>query len=492
MTSKLLLLHISDFHLGKLNPHTGGNVYFAKIFDEIKNKLRDKNIKFSDINLIIFTGDFTSEASGIDFSHAKSFVKEVLYRDFDKDQLIIIPGNHDLEWIKEDGKIHPKRFNSFLNFKKELELTDECVFDENYLDNPHFIRTLDNLDASILGLNSCLYNSYDVDKTNPTNFKKSVYNSTSKQNTDINYSQLLAILDEKDAYQQYDYKIAIIHHPPTSFNVENENLEKSFKVMNELYHYGFTLILHGHSHASSSHKYDDTLTIGAGSFYARKTDRDDSNQISIVELYPDEEIPAFTRVRILNIDISYNKDISQSVTIDSEWREEILGCSKEAYEKFEIQYKKALSNLEKGKGKQARKEAQILNALIEKKIGFNPQYFLKRIETNYDKYLYKLRDDEKISLSSYKDLVRYMNLRNIELDIGNKWWKHKGAFAWSPIRALMKNSGAEILSRAALNKLMDYLEEYAKELTSCALDVAKHSGRKKITQDDMKIAINLI
>ena len=41
------------------------------------------------------------------------------------------------------------------------------------------------------------------------------------------------------------------------------------------------------------------------------------------------------------------------------------------------------------------------------------------------------------------------------------------------------------------NKLMDYLEEYAKNLTGCALDIAKHSGRKKVTQEDMRIAIEL-
>jgi len=66
----------------------------------------------------------------------------------------------------------------------------------------------------------------------------------------------------------------------------------------------------------------------------------------------------------------------------------------------------------------------------------------------------------------------------------------------------MKKAGAEIVSRAAVDKLMDYLEEYAKTLTACALDIAKHSKRKKVnhfkfcnglqTQQDMKIAINLI
>ena len=67
-----------------------------------------------------------------------------------------------------------------------------------------------------------------------------------------------------------------------------------------------------------------------------------------------------------------------------------------------------------------------------------------------------------------------------------------GAFAWSPLRSLMKDAGAEIVSRAAVDKLMDYLEQYAKELTNAALDVAKHSGRKKITKGDMNIAIDLI
>jgi len=66
------------------------------------------------------------------------------------------------------------------------------------------------------------------------------------------------------------------------------------------------------------------------------------------------------------------------------------------------------------------------------------------------------------------------------------------AFAWSPLRALMKKAGAEIVSRAAVDKLMDWLEEYAKSLTACALDILPPPGRKKVTQQDMKIAIGLV
>jgi histone H3/H4 len=56
----------------------------------------------------------------------------------------------------------------------------------------------------------------------------------------------------------------------------------------------------------------------------------------------------------------------------------------------------------------------------------------------------------------------------------------------------MKKAGAEIVSRAAVDKLMDYLEEHAKTLTACAIDIAKHSGRKKVTNGDMKIAITMV
>lgn len=65
-------------------------------------------------------------------------------------------------------------------------------------------------------------------------------------------------------------------------------------------------------------------------------------------------------------------------------------------------------------------------------------------------------------------------------------------FAWSPLRALMKMAGAEIVSRVTVDKLMDWLEEYAKRITACSIDIAKNSFRKKIIYDDVRIAIELI
>ncbi|MHA1510240.1 MAG: histone-like protein [Promethearchaeota archaeon] len=67
--------------------------------------------------------------------------------------------------------------------------------------------------------------------------------------------------------------------------------------------------------------------------------------------------------------------------------------------------------------------------------------------------------------------------------------KKKRIFAWSPLRALMKKAGAEIVSRQAVELLLNYLETRSKKLTEIALIFAKHSKRKKISKGDMALAI---
>jgi histone H3/H4 len=61
--------------------------------------------------------------------------------------------------------------------------------------------------------------------------------------------------------------------------------------------------------------------------------------------------------------------------------------------------------------------------------------------------------------------------------------------SWSPIRRLMKHNGAEIVARDAVDELVNWLETSAEELTETALRLTKHAGRKKITRDDILMAI---
>ncbi|NHI94865.1 MAG: histone [Candidatus Lokiarchaeota archaeon] len=65
----------------------------------------------------------------------------------------------------------------------------------------------------------------------------------------------------------------------------------------------------------------------------------------------------------------------------------------------------------------------------------------------------------------------------------------KRYFAWSPIRALMADNGAKIVSRDAVAFLITVLQDKAISLTERAKTLAKHSKRKKVTAEDVKLAI---
>ena len=68
----------------------------------------------------------------------------------------------------------------------------------------------------------------------------------------------------------------------------------------------------------------------------------------------------------------------------------------------------------------------------------------------------------------------------------------KKDFAWSPIRKLMKDNGAEMVARDAVDALIDYLEKLARIMTNKALEMTRHAGRKKLTDIDMNLAMKLI
>ena len=70
--------------------------------------------------------------------------------------------------------------------------------------------------------------------------------------------------------------------------------------------------------------------------------------------------------------------------------------------------------------------------------------------------------------------------------------KKNQVFAWSPVRRLMKSCGAQIVSRDAVNILIDHLEEKAERVTKKALTFTGHANRKKITKEDIDLALKYI
>ncbi|HEY0088904.1 MAG TPA: histone [Candidatus Lokiarchaeia archaeon] len=61
--------------------------------------------------------------------------------------------------------------------------------------------------------------------------------------------------------------------------------------------------------------------------------------------------------------------------------------------------------------------------------------------------------------------------------------------SWSPIRRLMKHNGAVIVARDAVDELVDWMGGAAEKITKAALGLTKHAKRKKVTRDDILLAI---
>ncbi len=59
----------------------------------------------------------------------------------------------------------------------------------------------------------------------------------------------------------------------------------------------------------------------------------------------------------------------------------------------------------------------------------------------------------------------------------------------APIDRLMRNAGAARVSEAASKKMVDALEDYTSEIARKAVDIARHSGRKTVKAEDIKLAL---
>lgn len=59
----------------------------------------------------------------------------------------------------------------------------------------------------------------------------------------------------------------------------------------------------------------------------------------------------------------------------------------------------------------------------------------------------------------------------------------------APVDRLMRKAGADRVSESAAKKMVEELEDYASDIARKAADVARHSGRKTVKAEDVKLAL---
>ncbi|MHA1993341.1 MAG: histone [Candidatus Hodarchaeales archaeon] len=61
-------------------------------------------------------------------------------------------------------------------------------------------------------------------------------------------------------------------------------------------------------------------------------------------------------------------------------------------------------------------------------------------------------------------------------------------FASARIEKLIRNAGARRVSAGAISRLNEVLTDYSMELAKYAVEIARHSGRKTVKENDVKLA----
>ena len=63
-----------------------------------------------------------------------------------------------------------------------------------------------------------------------------------------------------------------------------------------------------------------------------------------------------------------------------------------------------------------------------------------------------------------------------------------GNFANARVEKLLKNAGAQRVSADAISRMNEILTDWGKNIAKYAVEIARHSGRKTVKENDIKLA----
>ena len=272
------ILHLSDLHFGS---EQDANQWYSQLAYDIT-----KELDCLSLDLVIVSGDITHHADKKEYRAALTFFEKILNKfALKSDQIIFVPGNHDVDWTiskssyspmrrkeyagniteqdvisngdyveKKDHEIYKRRFENFSEFHRFLKGTPYPLDYEKQ----GIVYDFPDNNLLVLGLNSAW------------NLDHYYHNRAS-----INSAALTGALDvflENSAYNKR-LKIAVWHHPLHS---KEQDCIKETDFLQRLVVADFELILHGHIHLSTSeiYRYDkveggrNIEIISAGTFGA--------------------------------------------------------------------------------------------------------------------------------------------------------------------------------------------------------------------------------
>lgn len=291
------------------------------------------------LNALILSGDIANRSTPEEYAAAKEFLDK-LCKEFDlnQEQVIIVPGNHDLNWEISDESYKPEKRKNYNGSTSESYIFDKGGDYIEVLDPEQYKRRFEHFSNFYQAVKGKEYpTDYDRQYTLDHINNLLILGLNSAWQLDHHYKSRASIkpetlsnaLDEiRNPKYQNCQKIAVWHHPIDSA-FEDRIKEDNF--LQRLAVNGFRIFLHGHVHQAQKgfYEYDaerGLYRICAGTFGA-----------------PTRELPTATawQYHLLKFEgdkITVRSRKRQSETgaweADTCWRQ---GKGKPALDRYEIQ-----------------------------------------------------------------------------------------------------------------------------------------------------------
>ncbi len=144
---KVTILHLSDLHCGPNSCFYGDDkspldpVNFSQtIIDDID----DQNFS---IDALVISGDFSSTSQNKEFDIALDFIDELKTKlNLSKNEIIVVPGNHDINWDEKDGNRRSQYQRFYRQFYGKKVIDPERLF---------HVASVKDKNIVIAGFDSC-------------------------------------------------------------------------------------------------------------------------------------------------------------------------------------------------------------------------------------------------------------------------------------------------------------------------------------------------
>lgn len=279
--NKVTWLHISDLHLRPLQAYDSDMV-LKKLLEDVEKCIKNDSLH---PDFIILSGDISYSSKPEEYELARGFLDKLLeISGLDKDRIFIVPGNHDVDRdsitpgarvmtdgidsrdsvnkILDNGVDREFIFKRFINYSNFINI---YMGERRFLfDNEHYYYVknipVDNLNLSILGLNSSWLSGSDNDQG------KLVLG-------DMQVQKALAEVENADIC------IAMMHHPFDWFRkFDRSDVESSLSEK-------CAFVLHGHLHEQSINHISgpgrSSTVIGAGACFEKRTSFNSYNFVQL-------------------------------------------------------------------------------------------------------------------------------------------------------------------------------------------------------------------